>query len=138
MFYPFTQKKISTSEISIGYIINGNLLLEKPGAVRLFHVVRTDPSYSPMNIILLSAAFLFIPVHSLVLLYCIIRAADTTYSGIPRSQPEPLGGLHECVGAWSGGGWSGATPSISTILPVQSVCMGPPFAPPLLSGGAMV
>jgi len=29
-------------------------------------------------------------------------------SGIPRSQPEPMGGLHECVGAWNGAGvvWS--------------------------------
>ena len=51
-------------------------------------------------------------------------------SGIPGSQPEPVGGLHECVGAWSSGeGWSGATPSFSAILPVQSESARVPLLP---------
>ena len=46
------------------------------------------------------------------------------------SQPEPMGGLRECVGAWSvGGGQSGATPSVSTILPVQSELAWVPLCP---------
>ena len=52
-----------------------------------------------------------------------------------------MGGLRECVGAWSGGkgGWSGATPSVSAILAVQSESARIPlFAPALLSSGATV
>ena len=51
-----------------------------------------------------------------------------------------MSGLCECVGAWNGGGgWSGATPSVSAILPVQSESARVPlFAPALLSGDATV
>ena len=60
-------------------------------------------------------------------------------SGIPGSQPEPMGGLCEYVSARNGGGWSGATPSISAILSVQSESVRVTlFAPTLLSGGATV
>ena len=59
-------------------------------------------------------------------------------SGIPGSQPEPMGVLHECAGAWSQG-WSGATPSVSAILPVQTESARVPlFAPVLLFGGTTV
>ena len=50
-------------------------------------------------------------------------------SRIPGSQPEPMGGLHECVGAWSRG--DGLEPP---LLPLQyflcslSLC-GSPFCP---------
>jgi len=51
-----------------------------------------------------------------------------------------MSGLRECVGAWSGGGgWSGAPPSVSAILAVQSESARIPlFAPVLLSSGATV
>ncbi|XP_021238721.1 NACHT, LRR and PYD domains-containing protein 1b allele 2-like isoform X1 [Numida meleagris] len=62
----------------VGHVMDGNLLLEKPGAVKPFHAVLRDPSFSPMGVILLSASFPFIPVHSLVLFYRVIRAADIT------------------------------------------------------------
>ena len=46
------------------------------------------------------------------------------------------------VSVWvpgAGGGWSGATPSVSTIPPVQSESARVPlFAPALLSGGTTV
>ncbi|XP_042751029.1 NACHT, LRR and PYD domains-containing protein 1b allele 2-like isoform X2 [Lagopus leucura] len=62
----------------IGHVLNGNMLLEKPNAVKPFHAELRDPSFSPMGVILLSAAFPFICVHSLVLLYHVIRAANVT------------------------------------------------------------
>ena len=50
-----------------------------------------------------------------------------------------MGGLCEWVSAWNGGWWSGATPSVSAILPVQSESARVPlFAPAPLSGGATV
>ena len=52
---------------------------------------------------------------------------------------ESNSGLCECVSAWNGGGWSGATPFVSAILPVQSESARVPlFAPALLSGGTTV
>ena len=53
---------------------------------------------------------------------------------------ESNSGLCECVSASNGGGWwSGATPSVSAILPVQSESARVPlFAPALLSGGTTV
>ncbi|XP_031467930.1 NACHT, LRR and PYD domains-containing protein 1b allele 2-like isoform X1 [Phasianus colchicus] len=77
-FLCLTEGNVNTSEMRIGHVINGNLLLEKPDAVKPFHAELRDPSFSPMGVILLSAAFPFIPVHSLVLLYRVIRAADIT------------------------------------------------------------
>ena len=53
----------------------------------------------------------------------------TVCSGIPRSQPEPVGGLHECLGAWRVCEGSGATPSVSAILPVQSESAWVPLFP---------
>ncbi|XP_010726604.1 NACHT, LRR and PYD domains-containing protein 1b allele 2 isoform X2 [Meleagris gallopavo] len=77
-FLCLTEGNVNTSEMRIGHVVNGNLLLEKPDAVKPFHAELRDPSFSPMGVILLSAAFPFIPVHSLVLLYRVIRAADIT------------------------------------------------------------
>lgn len=57
-------------------------------------------------------------------------------SGIPRSQPKQMGELRECMGACRGGGGvvPRATPSVSTIFPVQSESarvhlFPPPFSP---------
>ncbi|XP_052561383.1 NACHT, LRR and PYD domains-containing protein 1b allele 2-like isoform X3 [Tympanuchus pallidicinctus] len=77
-FLCLAEGNVNTSEMRIGHVVNGNLLLEKPDAVKPFHAELRDPSFSPMGVILLSAAFPFIPVHSLVLLYRVIRAADIT------------------------------------------------------------
>lgn len=66
------------SGMHIGHLVDGNLCLENPDAVTPFHAVLRDPSFSPMGVILLSASFPFIPVHCLVLLYRVIRAADIT------------------------------------------------------------
>ena len=51
-------------------------------------------------------------------------------SGIPGSQPEPMG-----VCAWSGreSGGAGATPSVSAIVPVQSKSALVPLFPPPFS-----
>uniref|UniRef100_A0A8C9EQ29 FIIND domain-containing protein n=1 Tax=Pavo cristatus TaxID=9049 RepID=A0A8C9EQ29_PAVCR len=77
-FLCLSEGKLSRSGMRIGHVVDGNLHLEKPDAVRPFHAVLRDPSFSPMGVILLSASFPFIPVHSLVLLYRVIRAADIT------------------------------------------------------------
>ncbi|XP_042667305.1 NACHT, LRR and PYD domains-containing protein 1b allele 2-like isoform X2 [Centrocercus urophasianus] len=77
-FLCLAEGNVNTSEMRIGHVVNGNLLLENPDAVKPFHAELRDPSFSPMGVILLSAAFPFIPVHSLVLLYRVIRAADIT------------------------------------------------------------
>ncbi|XP_010708652.1 NACHT, LRR and PYD domains-containing protein 1b allele 2-like isoform X2 [Meleagris gallopavo] len=77
-FLCLSERKLSVSEMCIGHVVDGNLYLEKPDAVRPFHAVLRNPSFSPMGVILLSASFPFIPVHCLVLLYRVIRAADIT------------------------------------------------------------
>ena len=57
-------------------------------------------------------------------------------SGIPGSQPEPMGGLRECVGAWSGGGRGGLEPpllslqySLCSLSLHRSLSLPPPFSP---------
>ncbi|XP_042749145.1 NACHT, LRR and PYD domains-containing protein 1b allele 2-like isoform X2 [Lagopus leucura] len=77
-FLCLSERKLSVSGMHIGHLVDGNLCLENPEAVTPFHAVLRDPSFSPMGVILLSASFPFIPVHCLVLLYRVIRAADIT------------------------------------------------------------
>ena len=59
-------------------------------------------------------------------------------SGIPGSQPEPVGGLCECVGAWSRG--DGLEPPLLSLqyFPCSLSLCESPFAPALLSGGATI
>uniref|UniRef100_A0A8C3CRP6 FIIND domain-containing protein n=1 Tax=Cairina moschata TaxID=8855 RepID=A0A8C3CRP6_CAIMO len=69
----------NTFWMQIAHIVDGNLLLEKPTRVKPFHAVLQDPSFSPMGVIVLSDILPFIPVHSLVLLYQVLSAADITF-----------------------------------------------------------
>nr|XP_038027495.1 NACHT, LRR and PYD domains-containing protein 1b allele 2-like isoform X3 [Anas platyrhynchos] len=71
--------KQNTFRIQIAHVVDGNLLLEKPTRVKPFHAVLQDPSFSPMAVIVLSDILPFIPVHSLVLLYQVLSAADITF-----------------------------------------------------------
>lgn len=74
-----TERKQNTFGIRIAHVVDGNLLLEKPTRVKPFHAVLQDPSFSPMGVIVLSDILPFIPIHSLVLLYQVLSAADITF-----------------------------------------------------------
>ncbi|XP_044869046.1 NACHT, LRR and PYD domains-containing protein 1a allele 5-like isoform X1 [Mauremys mutica] len=66
------------SQMRIAHFTDVGMTLEEPTGVRPFHAVLENPSFSLYGVIFICSRFLPIPVHSLVLIYQALWAADTT------------------------------------------------------------
>ncbi|KAH1171619.1 hypothetical protein KIL84_007237 [Mauremys mutica] len=66
------------SQMRIAHFTDVGMTLEEPTGVRPFHAVLENPSFSLYGVIFICSGFLSIPVHSMMLIYQALRAADTT------------------------------------------------------------
>nr|XP_032624213.1 NACHT, LRR and PYD domains-containing protein 1a-like isoform X2 [Chelonoidis abingdonii] len=64
----------------IAHFEAGHMTLETPARIHLFHVVLENPSFSQLGVLWrkMRSTITFIPIHSLVLIYRALRAADIT------------------------------------------------------------
>uniref|UniRef100_A0A8C0H0C2 Caspase recruitment domain family member 8 n=1 Tax=Chelonoidis abingdonii TaxID=106734 RepID=A0A8C0H0C2_CHEAB len=70
----------SWSSCQIAHFEAGHMTLETPARIHLFHVVLENPSFSQLGVLWrkMRSTITFIPIHSLVLIYRALRAADIT------------------------------------------------------------
>ncbi|XP_039361266.1 caspase recruitment domain-containing protein 8-like isoform X2 [Mauremys reevesii] len=68
------------SSCQIAHFEAGHMTLETPTRIHLFHVVLENPSFSQLGVLWrkIRSTITFIPIHSLVLIYRALRAADIT------------------------------------------------------------
>uniref|UniRef100_A0A8C3FM01 Caspase recruitment domain-containing protein 8 n=1 Tax=Chrysemys picta bellii TaxID=8478 RepID=A0A8C3FM01_CHRPI len=68
------------SSCQIAHFEAGHMTLETPTRIHLFHVVLENPSFSQLGVLWrkIRSTVTFIPIHSLVLIYRALRAADIT------------------------------------------------------------
>ncbi|XP_039361267.1 caspase recruitment domain-containing protein 8-like [Mauremys reevesii] len=68
------------SSCQIAHFEAGHMTLETPTRIHLFHVVLENPSFSQLGVLwrTIRSTITFIPIHSLVLIYRALRAADIT------------------------------------------------------------
>ncbi|XP_044845432.1 NACHT, LRR and PYD domains-containing protein 1a-like isoform X2 [Mauremys mutica] len=68
------------SSCQIAHFEAGHMTLETPSRIHLFHVVLENPSFSQLGVLWrkIRSTITFIPIHSLVLIYRALRAADIT------------------------------------------------------------
>ncbi|XP_044868901.1 NACHT, LRR and PYD domains-containing protein 1-like isoform X2 [Mauremys mutica] len=68
------------SQMRIAHFVDGRMTLEEPTQVRPFHAVLENPSFSFIGVLWkpIYAVFPFIPIHSVVLIYQVVKAAAIT------------------------------------------------------------
>uniref|UniRef100_A0A674IUY5 FIIND domain-containing protein n=1 Tax=Terrapene triunguis TaxID=2587831 RepID=A0A674IUY5_9SAUR len=67
-------------QMRIAHFTDGRMTLEEPTQVRPFHAVLENPSFSFIGVLWkpIYAVFPFIPIHSVVLIYQVVKAAAIT------------------------------------------------------------
>ncbi|XP_050812685.1 uncharacterized protein LOC127052758 isoform X2 [Gopherus flavomarginatus] len=67
-------------QMRIAHFVDGRMTLEEPTQVRPFHAVLENPSFSFIGVLWkpIYAVFPFIPIHSVVLIYQVVKAAAIT------------------------------------------------------------
>ncbi|XP_065436311.1 NACHT, LRR and PYD domains-containing protein 1a-like [Chrysemys picta bellii] len=75
-----TARRRDLSSCQIAHFEAGHMTLETPTRIHLFQVVLENPSFSQLGVLWrkIRSTVTFIPIHSLVLIYRALRAADIT------------------------------------------------------------